>query len=648
MNLIHELARQHWASALGWALLHSLWQGMIIILLVKFLIGTCSSGSSKVRYIIACSGMAVMLLTGILSFVILFSSPEAIVAPGEIVHVNSYASPSTTQSNQNIVHRVTGVIDPHTDIIVLAWFAGAFLFLLRLAGAGWYLRQLTANATFIQGEWKIKLATLASRLNIANVISLAESTRIHTPVVVGYLKPVILIPAGMLTGLSAGQIESIFLHELAHIRRHDFLINIIQSCIEVLFFFNPFTWLLSDIVRQEREYCCDDAVLTHHGDPVAYANALALLEQSRISGLTLGLSLAASKNQLLTRIKRIMEKSITPSGSGERILPVILVITGLACASWLTIQTDPNSFSQKQSVHSDTTIRQKEKTAGYYRKSIVTTDENGEPVQQIVEEYDGEQAIAAKPPFLAFPDVPDPLVEIPALPPMHPIIDLLEPFDEDTIPGRMMFKHRDLERFSEEFEQELRERFSDFYQKNGEDIAEMMESIQEKIESEFDQGWWPDARAAEAMAREEIARLREDFQGIESELGIAAEALREAEIARRFAEKDVAHPREAHANHLEQQRRELEVQRKRTEEDMLKLESKMKRMEENIHSFETTLKEELIEDGYISKDEQIRNISWDDKGDIVVNGRKIRENDRKKYNDLHRKYLKERSFNHPE
>ena len=112
-----------------------------------------------------------------------------------------------------------------------------------------------------------------------------------------------------------------------------------QSFMEAIYFFNPFVWMISGIIRQEREHCCDDAVVKFYGNPLAYVRALATLEETRFSKSGLALSFAQDKNQLLNRIKRIMEKSVTTYSGRERIIPVALLIIGLICASWLTIQS---------------------------------------------------------------------------------------------------------------------------------------------------------------------------------------------------------------------------------------------------------------------------------------------------------------------
>ena len=183
------------------------------------------------------------------------------------------------------------------------------MFSLRMVSGWFFLNGIKRGAVQITDEWYDKLQSLAENIGLTKTIQLAESTRIQVPMVVGFFKPMILIPTSMLSGLSPAQIETIFIHELAHIRRNDYVINLLQIFFESIFFFNPFVWMLSAIIRREREYCCDDEVISQGSDTIVYAQALASLEEIRLQQPSLALSLAENKNLLFNRIRRIMEKS---------------------------------------------------------------------------------------------------------------------------------------------------------------------------------------------------------------------------------------------------------------------------------------------------------------------------------------------------
>ncbi len=153
-------------------------------------------------------------------------------------------------------------------------------------------------------RWQEALKRLARELRISRPVMLLESYLTEAPVTLGYFAPVILVPAGVLAGFPAAQMEAILLHELAHIRRHDYLVNVLQRAVEALLFYHPAVWWFSHVMRVERENCCDDAVVSIHGNAHAYASALAALEQTRWGGKEP--ALAATGGSLVKRIRRLL------------------------------------------------------------------------------------------------------------------------------------------------------------------------------------------------------------------------------------------------------------------------------------------------------------------------------------------------------
>ena len=153
-------------------------------------------------------------------------------------------------------------------------------------------------------HWQMAVVRLSRRLHIAAPVKLLESTLVDVPTVIGWLKPVMLLPASALAGLAPAQLEAIFAHELAHVRRHDYLVNLLQTVVETLLFYHPAVWWLSARIRTERENCCDDLAVALCGDPVAYARALADLEELRGTGGRL--AMAANGASLVHRISRLL------------------------------------------------------------------------------------------------------------------------------------------------------------------------------------------------------------------------------------------------------------------------------------------------------------------------------------------------------
>jgi beta-lactamase regulating signal transducer with metallopeptidase domain len=540
-------------------------------------------------------------------------TPDAI----SLVHFTKSVEPVQTESNYlaGLLSAITLTLQHYLPMIVICWGVGTILFTIRLFGGWVTVRRLKTSAIAVEGEWNERMQQLVHKLDIKQFIELAESATVQAPLVIGYFKPVVLIPLGMIGGLSTEQLESIIIHELIHIRRHDYLVNLLQSLLEAVLFFNPFVWIISNIIRREREHCCDDAVIALHGNRLAYAHALTALEEARLSRAGLALSLAEDKNQLLNRIKRIMEKSVKPYSLRQRIVPVILVMTGLICASWLTINSRTSDGQQSKPVivvdnlttSQDTTIRI-EKSGRYYKKSITTIDEDGKPHEEIVEEFDGYEPFA---PLLAPMDfeltIPalDAISPIDAIPPVDMLLAIpafpdfkLELNMTDTVPFPEGFHdmQSEFEEFSREFETVFKEKFGCEVKVNEEpqfDIYSMEEWAKEMDVLALK------TRLIQLRQGETLAQLDQQMQNFNEEMGQWAE-----NNARAFEELE---------------RRQME-----------QLESTFKAMEVPSFDFVKDLRPQLVKDGYLKEDEEIKSIEINNEV-IKVNGKTIKESDRKKY-----------------
>jgi beta-lactamase regulating signal transducer with metallopeptidase domain len=594
-----------WAESLGWALLHSLWQSFVVLAVITVLFRFVSGRNAMLRYLIATGGLLLVLITAVCTFVYLLLSTQTHSA-GEVAKFShALHAEQTTAADAGLLEQLISSIESNIHLMTACWMIGTFFFALRLAGSWWYVSSLKTQSTEINGYWREQLLTMARQFGIQFTPTLAESARITAPVVIGYLKPVILLPVGMISGLSSEQIEAILLHELTHIKRHDYLINILQSLIETLLFFNPFVWMISSIIRREREHCCDDAVILH-SNPKTYAFALAQLEEIRLHRSGLALSLAENKNQLLNRIKRIMEKSVKNYSSREKMIPVLLLITGLICASWISLQSQEPAKNETRVVPADTT-KKKNKSATFKYKSVTTIGPDGKPKEEIVQYFGGDDEIR---PLFAIPPVPDVDFILP------PDFDALAPppdFDFSMAPvPHMGMNAEEWEAFGKEFEAKFKEQFGDFYEKHQEDFEKMMHELETSFQERFDEQW--------------SEELTEAIEAKEEALQHHAEAVAAKAEAMAHQEEMIEHMSEWQQEHAA---------------EMKALEANMKKMEENMRRFEKELRDELIKDGYLKKDEKIGNIHWKMDGKIEINDTEIKEADLPKYHALHRKYFKE-------
>jgi GWxTD domain-containing protein len=207
------------------------------------------------------------------------------------------------------------------------WMAGVAVFYLRSL-ASWIAARRMQNTGIVPlaREWQDRFRNLCHRAGVSRPVALLESCLTEVPVVIGYLRPMILVPIGLAAGLRADQVEALLLHELAHIRRHDYLVNLLQGAVEGLLFYHPAVWWVSNIIRTEREHCCDDAVVAQHGDAHGYASALTALEMQRAPEA----ALAATGGSLVRRVRRLLRQPEGPQGSPAAVIAAAVLLVGAA------------------------------------------------------------------------------------------------------------------------------------------------------------------------------------------------------------------------------------------------------------------------------------------------------------------------------
>jgi beta-lactamase regulating signal transducer with metallopeptidase domain len=511
---------------------------------------------------------------------------------------------------------ITSFVEENIPFILTAWAVGFTFFGLKFFGGLWYIRKLRHSAIPLHLQWISYIENLRSTLRISRTVKLAESPYINTPMVIGYLKPIILIPVGMISGLSTEQVETIFIHELAHIKRHDYLVNLFQSFMEMVFFFNPFIWTLSNLLRKEREYCCDDVVVSQHGSSLAYAHALARLEEVRLSSNAFALGLAENKNVLLDRIKRIMEKSAKNySGKDRMIIPAVLLVAGLLCASWLSIHQE-NRFQEMPTSEQDTSVKKETKSAEFSERRIITIDENGQPHEEVVREFNGDEELRP----LVEVDVPtkvSPLIPPPALNlPRHPIApDVNINIMIDTIPpfGSFDMDRHEWEEFAKAFEENFRGKFESFYETHEKELEEMMKELESKFKS-FESQSFNEQMEHFNLSEEHLEAAREAQEH-------AMEALKNIDLEHTF---ENLHENFEKLEHFDVEPF-VEMQEQFIDEAKFK-------------KYEDALKKALVEDGYLKESETIHHMEWND-GSFKVNGKEIKKEDQNKYRALHDKYM---------
>jgi GWxTD domain-containing protein len=347
MNLLRALIDSPGATAVGWALVHSLWQGALVALALGAALRVAQS--AQARYTASCAAL-VVLVAGF-AFTLARempappAHPAALAKPGKVPHL-----PGGNVGEADAPAPPDGI--GYLPWLAPLWIVGVLGFQLRGVAAWMGARRLRGTGVCAApGMWRTRLDQLAQRVRISRQVMLLESCLADVPVVIGYLRPAILVPVGLLAGLPASQVEAILLHELAHIRRHDYLVNLLQMFVEGLLFYHPAVWWISAVIRAERENCCDDVVVATQGDAYAYASALAALEERRaVAGDAV---LASTGGSLVKRIRRLLAQ---PEGPRAGLTPVfsavILTVTLVGgMAAWQAApQTKPAASAAPQAV----------------------------------------------------------------------------------------------------------------------------------------------------------------------------------------------------------------------------------------------------------------------------------------------------------
>lgn len=352
MTTLMEFSRQPAVHALGWTLLHFLWQGTVVAFLLASVLGVLRGKRPQWRYVAACCALVLMLLVPLATWLHLAAAPQIVASTIAVEgHPGLSFQNGLTGPAEPWPDRMARELDHSVPWVISFWFVGVILLWSRLNIGLIAARRMKSLATQPASvELQLLLQKLSRRLGVVRAIKLVNSAVVEVPTVIGWLRPVILIPVGCLVGLSANQIEALLAHELAHIRRHDYLVNIFQSVMETLLFYHPATWWVSKQIRREREHCCDDLAISISGDPLSYAKALSFLEEHRSSAPVV--ALGASGGSLVTRIRRLLGGKEPPAISrlaAATLLTAAFVAMGLCIGAMAHTQSTTSEHRAAES-----------------------------------------------------------------------------------------------------------------------------------------------------------------------------------------------------------------------------------------------------------------------------------------------------------
>ena len=344
-------------QAIGWSLLHSLWQGTLLAIVLAGLLLLMPKFSADTRYLIIAMFMALFVATIPINFVRQYE--PVVNLPVESMD-GVYTSPNTSNhafSSENVKdadniagaasNRFANYFEQHLPLLVTLWLLGMLIFLLRYLGQLVYVQRLKHHGVrSFPSQWNEIIDKLEQQLKISMRVRYFESLRISTPMTIGWLKPVVLFPVGLVARLTPAEVEFILLHELAHIKRNDYLINILQSLVTILLFFHPAAWWMSRLLHQERENCCDDLVVRLSGQRNSYASTLINLQEQKLKTMKTSLAITGTKSGFSQRILRLLNDSI-PSANRfrEGFVTALVLIAGVSFLAATGIKTAPSPSS---------------------------------------------------------------------------------------------------------------------------------------------------------------------------------------------------------------------------------------------------------------------------------------------------------------
>ena len=393
MELLKAMQESVVVSRLGWTLLHMLWMGAGVAGLFAITLLFFRRRSANARYLAGCAGLVVMVALPVGLFFVVPGSfttstvdgtlrPQVTNIPDAIVveeitepavflaEYDTALAPSATSAEDSpgvvtvgptLMTRVSLALEPALPWAVLSWVTGVFAMCLWQLGGWIAAERLKRLGTRPPGRDLIEIVVgLARAMHISKPVRVLESVLVKIPTVLGWLRPIILLPAGIATGLTPEQLQAILAHELAHIRRYDYLVNLLQSLAEILLFFHPAVWFISRRIRTERENCCDDIVVAAGAEPFSYAESLLHLAGESVTAQgkkqfapAPGLAATGRISQLRKRIGRILghkTKETTRLGrswpAALCLLATILIATSLILSA--SGQANDNATTDSQ------------------------------------------------------------------------------------------------------------------------------------------------------------------------------------------------------------------------------------------------------------------------------------------------------------
>ncbi len=338
------------AEAFCWMLIHSLWQGLLFTIITGVVLMVTKKSTAALRYNIVCALFMLFIATCTTTFIWQLNS-TLVQTDGQ-----QAAGALPTESVLQVwLNKFNAYFSANSSLVLMAWMLVFVAKCVKMMAGLVYSQRVRHHKTHKPAEyWQNKIAALCSQLQLKKTVVILESEIVKIPVVIGHLKPVIFIPLGLLTSLPAGEIEAVLLHELAHIRRNDYFINIIQVMAENVFFFNPALLWMSSVIREERESCCDDVAVAQTKSKKQFIQALISFKEHALHTNSYTTAFPAKKNQLLQRVSRIINDRNKTLNVTEK----IFILSSFVLLAGLSIAVTNTGFAGKIAAAKTKTVQQ--------------------------------------------------------------------------------------------------------------------------------------------------------------------------------------------------------------------------------------------------------------------------------------------------
>ncbi|PQJ11999.1 hypothetical protein CJD36_009425 [Flavipsychrobacter stenotrophus] len=323
------------ATIIFTSLLQSLWLGLLLAATTAMVLLVTRNSKPQFRYILLTA--CLFLFAVVMAIVILAGVSHLLTAGAQCVAESGTPVPAANPLSHTMLFSLTGIpfvtaLIQYASYIAWIWLAIVIAKTLQMTAGLYRLTYMRRKEVFVAGKWwEEKVVALSGQLGIDRKVNILQSGLANAPMVIGYLKPLILLPVGLINHLPAAEVEAIICHELAHIRRKDYLVNLFQTVMEVLFFFNPAVLWLNQLIRKERENCCDDIAMAANVSIQDYLSALVACREYQLGVYnSCALAFAGNKNDLTQRVKRLIGQN--KKNTAGRLFLALLAIATLALA----------------------------------------------------------------------------------------------------------------------------------------------------------------------------------------------------------------------------------------------------------------------------------------------------------------------------